>query len=113
MSDRVQAIDVFTATVEHTLLPAEEIEQGSPTTGILDFGALGSTTVGIWEMSEGAARDTEAEEIFVVLSGAGTVHFEDGSTVALRPGVAVRLHAGERTIWNITETLRKIFVAIG
>ena len=47
----------------------------------------------------------------MVLSGDGTVRFADGSSVELRPGVVVRLHAGERTEWEIRSTLRKIYVA--
>ena len=79
---------------------------------LVDLGALGDVEVGIWEMTTGVARDTEAEEIFIVLSGSGVVEFEDGSTVNLAPGVAIRLHAGERTRWTITETLRKVYVAV-
>ena len=31
--------------------------------------------------------------------------------VALAPGVVVRLRAGERTTWVVTEALRKVYVA--
>lgn len=115
MSDsipRVLASDLLTGVLAHDPLPEEEIEAGRPTTGIVDLGALGDVEVGIWEMTTGVARDTEAEEIFIVLSGSGVVEFEDGSTVNLGPGVAIRLHAGERTRWTITETLRKVYVAV-
>ncbi len=30
----------------------------------------------------------------------------------LGPGAAVRLRAGERTTWVVTETLRKVYVAV-
>ena len=62
-------------------------------------------------MSEGTARDTEVDEVFVVLSGRGTVTFSDGERLDLAPGVAVRLTAGERTEWTVVETLRKVWVA--
>ena len=62
-------------------------------------------------MSEGVARDTEVDEIFIVVSGEGRVAFEDGETLELRPGVAVRLSAGEHTVWTVDLTLRKIYVA--
>jgi uncharacterized cupin superfamily protein len=39
------------------------------------------------------------------------VRFEGGETLALAPGVAVRLHTGERTEWTVTEPLRKVYVA--
>jgi uncharacterized cupin superfamily protein len=62
-------------------------------------------------MSAGTARDTEVDEVFVVVSGAGHVTFEDGERIDLAPGVAVRLTAGERTVWTVIERVRKIWVA--
>ncbi len=68
--------------------------------------------VGLWEAGPGVDTDTEVDEVFLVLSGAGTVAFDDdGSTIALRPGVLVRLRAGDRTTWEITERLRKLYLA--
>ena len=67
--------------------------------------------VGLWEAGPGVDTDTEVDEVFLVLSGAGTVTFDDdGSTIALRPGVLVRLRAGDRTTWEITERLRKLYL---
>lgn len=110
-TDRVLGEDLLAAPLDHVPLPDDEVDEGAPTTGLHPLGAVGDAEVGIWEMTEGTARDTEADEIFIVLSGAGEVRFEDGSVVALRPGTAVRLHAGERTTWTITEALRKVYVA--
>jgi hypothetical protein len=67
--------------------------------------------VGLWEAGPGGDTDTEADEVFLVLSGLGRVTFEDGSTIGLRPGVLVRLREGDRTTWEITERLRKLYVA--
>ena len=72
----------------------------------------GSAEVGTWEMAPGTDHDTEVDEVFVVLTGRGTVTFEDGEVVELAPGTAVRLRAGERTTWVVTETLRKVYVAV-
>lgn len=77
----------------------------------LALDALGGTEVGVWSMDPGTERDTETDEVFVVLAGRGTVTFEDGEVVTLAPGVAVRLRAGERTTWTVTETVRKVYVA--
>ena len=73
---------------------------------------LGGAEVGTWEMAPGTDHDTEVDEVFVVLTGRGTVTFEDGEVVELGPGTAVRLRAGERTTWVVTETLRKVYVAV-
>lgn len=108
-SDRVLVTDVFTVPVPHE--PADQVVSGEPHTGTLDFGNLGEVATGIWELTMGAVRDTEVDEIFIVLSGTGRVDFEDGGSLALSPGICVRLHAGERTTWTITETLRKVWIA--
>ena len=73
---------------------------------------LGGAEIGTWEMAPGTDHDTEVDEVFVVLAGRGTVTFEDGEVVELGPGAAVRLRAGERTTWVVTETLRKVYVAL-
>lgn len=75
------------------------------------LGALGDREVGMWEAGPGTDVDTEVDELFVVLAGAGEVTFADGSVVALQPGVLVRLHAGDKTTWTVTERLRKLYLA--
>jgi uncharacterized protein len=67
--------------------------------------------VGLWEAGPGVDVDVEADEVFLVLSGAGTLTFEDNSTIDLRAGVLVRLREGDRTTWEITERLRKLYVS--
>lgn len=66
--------------------------------------------VGVWEAGPGTDTDVEVDELFLVLSGAGTVTFEDGSSVELRPGVLVRLREGDHTTWSITQRLRKLYL---
>lgn len=106
---RIVIPDVFTEPL--TREPASQVVSGDPHTGILDLGRVGTTDVGIWELTEGIVRDTEVDELFIVLSGRGRVDFESGETVNLSPGVCVRLREGERTTWAITETIRKIWIA--
>lgn len=84
---------------------------GSPSSGAHPLMALGGTEIGVWEMTPGTVTDVEADEVFVVLSGSATLAFDDGEVIALRPGVSVRLHAGDRTVWNVAETLRKLYLA--
>ena len=106
----VLASDIFTSELAHAPLPSAEVVAGEPSTGTQAWGELGDLEVGVWEMSAGVATDVEVDEMFIVLSGAGVV--ECGSQrIELKPGMVVRLHAGERTIWTITELLRKIYVA--
>jgi uncharacterized cupin superfamily protein len=114
MSARILGEHLLAAELGHEPLAGDEVVSGAPSAAVLSLGSLSAADaveVGIWEMSEGVARDTEVDEIFVVLSGEGAVEFEDGEAVQLRPGVAVRLRAGERTVWTVHLTLRKIYVA--
>ncbi|MGL5808344.1 MAG: cupin domain-containing protein [Nocardioides sp.] len=112
MTDRILAADLLTSVLPHQSLPREDIVEGAPTAGFVELGRLGGAEVGVWEMTEGTATDTEADEIFIVLSGHGAVAFADGSSIDVGPGSVVRLHAGERTVWTITKRLRKVYVAV-
>lgn len=98
--------------LEHEPVPAEQSVRDQPSTAALAFGEFGGLEVGVWEMSPGVMTDVEAEELFVVLSGAATVEFDDGSpALRLRAGDVVRLAGGSHTVWTVTETLRKVYLA--
>ncbi len=91
---------------------AEQRVKGSPQTGSAQLGKFGATTVGVWEMTPGVMRDIEVDEILTVISGAATVEFQDGGRITLEPGAVARLHAGQQTVWTVTETLRKVYVLL-
>ncbi|TRW84738.1 cupin domain-containing protein [Mycolicibacterium sp. 018/SC-01/001] len=97
--------------VELTEVPADQSVAGHPQTGSVELGTLGAVEVGIWEMTEGIMTDVESDEIFVVLCGRATVEFADGAeTLTLAAGDVVRLAAGARTTWTVTERLRKVYL---
>ncbi|KQQ06345.1 hypothetical protein ASG06_02315 [Rathayibacter sp. Leaf185] len=83
--------------------------EAAPATALQPLGTLGGLEIGVWEMAPGEARDTEAEEVFVVVSGRGRIEIAD-VVVELEPGVIVRLAEGARTRWIVTETLRKVYL---
>lgn len=91
--------------------PAQRIA-GSPRTGARSLGVFGGVNVGVWEMTPGTMSDTEVDEIFVVLHGKAKVEFKDGAPIMLSPGDVVRLHAGQQTVWTVTETLRKVYISL-
>ena len=97
----------------HAPLPSDEVVAGSPTTAIAVLDDTGDREIGIWEMTPGTATDTEADELFVVLSGRATIAFDEPSLPLLEvgPGSVVRLAEGMRTTWTVTETLRKVYIA--
>ena len=72
----------------------------------------GAVDLGIWEITPGTVTDVEADELFVVLSGRATIAFEDGPTLDVGPGDACRLKAGQRTVWTVHETLRKVYATV-
>jgi uncharacterized cupin superfamily protein len=103
-------IDTHTVPLEPAPLDPADVVAGEPQTGAAAFATIASSEVGVWEHTAGTSRDVEVDEIFLVLSGSGTVSFGGGETVDLVPGRLVRLHAGELTTWTVTDTLRKVYV---
>ena len=98
--------------VEHEAVAPDQVVDGHPRTGIATLGRFGDRDVGVWEMTPGVMRDVEVDEVFVVLSGAATVEFEDGTdAVELTPGDVVRLAEGAKTVWTVRETLRKVYLS--
>ena len=99
-------------SLTHEPVPAEQSVRDAPTTAAVEIGEFHGLEVGVWEMSTGVMTDVEADEVFVVLSGAATVAFADGTPrLTLGPGDVVRLAAGAETVWTVTQTLRKIFLS--
>ena len=81
-------------------------------TGSTVLGRFAGLEVGVWEMTVGAMHDTEADELFVVVSGCARVDFADGTApLDLTTGDVVHLAAGTRTLWTVTEPLRKVYLA--
>ncbi|GIH67904.1 cupin domain-containing protein [Sphaerimonospora thailandensis] len=104
--DRLLNVDLFAGP-----LLDDEPSDAEPRTVTTPMTAFKDIEVGVWDIARGTATDTEVDEIFLVLAGAGRVTFEDGSSIDLRPGVLVRLMAGDRTTWVIDEPLRKLYLA--
>jgi uncharacterized protein len=111
----VHAADV---PLEHAPVSPEKTLKGAPTVGELALGEIGfgsgqRATVGVWECTPGVSTDTEVDEVFVVLSGRARIDFvkPELPSIEVRAGDVVRLEAGMTTVWTVTETLRKIYVA--
>lgn len=104
--------DALDSVLDLFPIPPEAVLEGDPRAAIIPFVVEHGVEVGIWEITPGAAQDVETDEVFVVLSGRGVITFVDGDTIAVGPGSLVRLFAGERTIWKIHETLRKVYFVL-
>jgi uncharacterized cupin superfamily protein len=81
--------------------------------GFTALGELAGVEVGVWEHLPGTSTDTEVDEVFVVLAGAARIDFVEPAlaSITIGPGDVVRLAEGMRTVWTVTETLRKFYVA--
>lgn len=111
------AVDALALSPDLVAVADGQVVAGSPATGVVSLGDLGSSHLGIWEMSEGTMRDVELDEVFVVLDGEAEVALLAGEDeigwLELRPGVVVRLTAGMSTRWTVRSRLRKLYVAGG
>lgn len=113
MSDMDPGVAIAARDVQVPLtpVPAAQVVAGTPSTGSVDLDE--DMGVGVWEMTPGAMRDTEIDEVFVVVAGSATVEFTDPpqAPLELAPGDVVRLESGMRTVWTVRETLRKVYLA--
>lgn len=106
------ALPQATAVLAAYDLPVETVLEGTPRASLLELGTVAGTPFGLWELTEGTVTDVEQDEVFVVLSGRGTLTVQDPpATVALEPGVVCRLQAGMRTHWDVSEAIRKLYLS--
>jgi len=89
--------------------PAVE-EEGAAATGIGDGLEGAGLESGVWVHEVGTSTGDFGDEMFVVLSGRGVVTCQNGGRIDLEPGVVGVLHAGDITSWEVTETLRKVWI---
>ncbi|MHC5262366.1 cupin domain-containing protein [Streptomyces sp. UC4497] len=105
------AVRVPDVDLEPEPLDPAQIVSGTPevTGKVLWESADGKQLRGIWQITPGVVTDTEANELFVVVSGRATVAVEGGESLELGPGTAAVLREGDRTTWTVHETLRKAY----
>ena len=103
------ALDIPT---EH--VPADQVTDGSPETGSIPLTEWDDRDVGVWVMTPGSMTDVETDEVCIIIAGAGVVHRTlNGVRVEqeLRPGAVFQLLDGQKTLWVVTETIRKVYLA--
>ncbi|MFC4508089.1 MULTISPECIES: cupin domain-containing protein [Streptomyces] len=108
-----RCVNLHEAELDPLPLEENDILAGRPAAAVKALGEFSGTEFGVWSLTSGTVRDVEVDEVFVVLEGDATVRFETGESIELTPGVFVRLHAGERTEWEVRSLLRKLYVAAG
>jgi uncharacterized cupin superfamily protein len=111
MSSHVVCTDVLTAALSQESHPGQWVDGGWPTAHSEPLTRVGGTDLTLWEITSGVVSDIEDEECFLVVAGEGSVRFASGAEVGLRPGVLLKLEAGEHTEWTVTSTLRALLVS--
>ncbi|MET9699684.1 cupin domain-containing protein [Streptomyces sp. NPDC006529] len=107
----VSVPDLADTELEAEELDPAQILSGDPvvTGKVLWESADGKQLRGIWQITPGTVTDTEANELFVVVSGRATIEVEGGARLEVGPGTACVLREGDRTTWTVHETLRKAY----
>lgn len=82
---------------------------GNPATSSAALPGDDRVVRGIWEIAPGTAVQVAPAGMFVVLSGRATIAVDGGPTFDIGPGDACIWDGGERTIWTVHETLRKVY----
>ncbi|MFD4525359.1 cupin domain-containing protein [Streptomyces sp. NPDC058470] len=105
------AVHIPNVELEPEPLDPAQIVSGAPvvTGKVLWESADGKQLRGIWQITPGVVTDTEANELFVVVSGRATIEVEGGDVIDVGPGDAAILREGDRTTWTVHETLRKAY----
>ncbi|MDH2390024.1 MULTISPECIES: cupin domain-containing protein [Streptomyces] len=104
-------VHIADVELEPEPLDPVQILSGEPVVSgkVLWESADGTQLRGIWQITPGVVTDTEADELFVVVSGRATIEVEGGETLDVGPGDACVLREGDRTTWTVHETLRKAY----
>lgn len=111
MTQRSFVLHIPDADLAPEPLSPEQIVSGNPeVTGKVVWESQDGRRIrGIWQITPGVVTDTEADELFVVISGSATIEVEDGPTLQVGPGDMAVLREGDRTTWTVHETLRKAY----
>jgi hypothetical protein len=99
--------------LEHAPVSPEQTLEGAPTGGEVALGEVAGVEIGVWECTAGTSTDIEVDEVSVVIAGRARIDFVSPAlpSIEVTPGGVFGLEAGMKTVWTVTETLRKIYVA--
>ena len=106
--------DVLGGALEPTG-PRTGFDSGDPQTSTIVFFEGHGVTVGVWECTPGGwtIADRPDTETMLLLRGAVTITPLGGEPVDLEEGDVVVLPRGWSGRWDVTETVRKLFVLAG
>lgn len=103
------ALHVADAELAPDEIDPSSVVAGDPRASSKVLHEEGRVERGIWQLTPGVVTDTEADEIFTVLSGRATIEIKGGSTLRVGPGDVCVFAEGAETTWTVHETLRKVY----
>ena len=97
-------------------IPPETVQSGAPNERGRSLYAdqTGQLDAGVWECEPGGwpVVDRPDMEIATILSGSGVITDADGTTHDIAAGSVVTLPKGWTGRWDITKTVRKVYVIV-
>ena len=105
--------DVLDGELE-PLGPRAGFDSGDPQTSGITFFSGHGVEVGVWECTPGgwAIIDRPTTETMMLLGGTATITPADGEPVELGEGDVFVLPKGWSGRWDVTETVRKLYVLV-
>lgn len=106
-----------TGAVSMALTPVGQragADSGDPRVSAHTISNAGGIHVGVWECTPGGwpVVDRPDTEVATIISGAATLTSADGAKQALAAGSVVTLHKGWSGRWDVSETVRKVYVIV-
>ncbi|MGY9055817.1 MAG: cupin domain-containing protein [Alphaproteobacteria bacterium] len=89
-------------------------DKGDPQVSAAEISNKDGIKVGVWECSPGGwpIENRADTEVATILSGRATITDADGTTRELVAGSVIDLPKGWTGRWDVTETVRKIYVIV-
>lgn len=109
MAFPVQAAD---AELTPTGPEPDDVLAGNRVTSNLVLAGHDNVRYGVWQITPGASVQVAPTGMFVVLSGRATIAVDGGPTYEIGPGDVCIWDGGERTIWTVHETVRKVWCEV-
>jgi uncharacterized protein len=106
-----RVLPAATVSLSPAPLRPEQVRAGSPQVSATEL-LTSPIEIGVWQHTVGTSSDTEADELFVVLSGRASIAVTGGPTLQVGPGDVAVLESGAQTVWTVHETLRKVYVLL-
>jgi len=79
----------------------------------LEVDEANGTETGIWECTPGSwRRQVKESESCTFIKGHAIFHADSGEKIELSPGTAVFFPANTTGVWDVKETLRKVYMTV-